>query len=80
MAGIRVIVRAVSIYEKKIGRERVFELESPMTIEEFLDKYLPELREESVRPIVFVNYRFPREGQVLGDGDVVLLVPPFAGG
>lgn len=78
----KVLVKFISIYAEKLGKERVFELRDDATIEDLVDLISRELETAGVKvkPVVFVNYRFVREGQLLNDGDEVLIMPPFAGG
>lgn len=78
----KIRVKFISIYSDIFGKEMVLELRDDATIDDLLDYLRRELSEKGVdvKPIVFVNYRFPREHQVLNDGDEVLVMPPFAGG
>ncbi|MEZ0290319.1 MAG: MoaD/ThiS family protein [Sulfolobales archaeon] len=76
----RVLVKFISIYAEKMGREKILEIDDNTTIEKLREIIVRELGEVSVKPLIFVNYRFPREGQIINDGDEILVVPPFAGG
>ncbi|MEM0378967.1 MAG: MoaD/ThiS family protein [Thermosphaera sp.] len=78
----KIIVKLISIYAEKLGKERIVELEDNATIED-LEKLITKWLGEAgltVKPVLFVNYRFPREKQFLEDGDEILVMPPFAGG
>ncbi|MEM1702256.1 MAG: MoaD/ThiS family protein [Desulfurococcaceae archaeon] len=79
---IRVLVKFISIYAEKLGKERIIELEDNATVEDLLEKLTKEIETTgiSIKPVVFVNYRFTKDKQVLRDGDEVLVMPPFAGG
>jgi len=50
------------------------------TIEDLVEIISRELEEVKTKGIVYVNYRFPREKQVLNNGDEVLVMPLYAGG
>jgi molybdopterin converting factor small subunit len=78
----RVLVKFISIYAEKMGKEKVLELEDSATVEDLVNILSSELEKAGihVKPIVFVNYRFASEKQLLKDGDEVLVMPPFAGG
>ncbi|MEM4966295.1 MAG: MoaD/ThiS family protein [Sulfolobales archaeon] len=76
----RIIIKFISIYAEKMGRERVIEVDDNTTIEDLERMILEELGETRMKPVFFVNYRFPSKGQILRDGDEILVMPPFAGG
>jgi molybdopterin converting factor small subunit len=76
----RVKVKFVSVFAEKLGRERVYELEDNTTVEDLVEIISKELEEVKSKGVVYVNYRFPRERQVLNDGDEVLIMPLYAGG
>jgi molybdopterin converting factor small subunit len=76
----RVKVKFVSVFAEKLGKERVYELEDDATVEDLVEIISRELEEVKSKGVVYVNYRFPRERQVLNDGDEVLIMPLYAGG
>jgi len=76
----RVKVKFVSVFAEKLGKERVYELEDNTTVEDLVEIISRELEEVKSKGVVYVNYRFPRERQVLNDGDEVLIIPLYAGG
>lgn len=78
----RIRLKFISIYTDVFGKEMIVELHDEATIDDLLDLLEKKLKEREidVKPILFVNYRFPKEHQVLNDGDEVLVMPPFAGG
>lgn len=76
----RVKVKFVSVFAEKLGKERVYELEDNTTVEDLVEIISRELEEVKSKGVVYVNYRFPRERQVLNDGDEVLIMPLYAGG
>lgn len=78
----KVKLKFISIYAEKLGKEREVEIHDNTTVEELVEAITKELESIgiNIRPVVFVNYRFAKEGQVLNDGDEVLVMPPFAGG
>lgn len=76
----RVKVKFVSVFAEKLGKERVYELEDNATVEDLVEIISRELEEVKSKGVVYVNYRFPRERQVLNDGDEVLIMPLYAGG
>ncbi len=73
-------VRFVSTFAEKMGKERIYELNDDATIEDLVEIISRELEEVKTKGIVYVNYRFPREKQVLNNGDEVLVMPLYAGG
>jgi len=73
-------VKFVSVFAEKLGKERVYELEDNATVEDLVEIISRELEEVKSKGVVYVNYRFPRERQVLNDGDEVLIMPLYAGG
>lgn len=78
----KVVLKFISIYTDVFGKEMVLELNDDARVRdlvEYIERKLEE-RNVSVKPIVFVNYRFSSEEQLLKDGDEVLVMPPFAGG
>ncbi|MEM4487858.1 MAG: MoaD/ThiS family protein [Desulfurococcaceae archaeon] len=77
---IKVVVNFISIYAEKLGKQRIYELPELTTVEKLIEILSSELHDIKIKPIILVNYRFPKEGQVLNNGDVVLVMPPFAGG
>jgi molybdopterin converting factor small subunit len=76
----RVKVKFVSVFAEKLGKERIYELEDNATVEDLVEIISKELEEVKSKGVVYVNYRFPRERQVLNDGDEVLIMPLYAGG
>jgi molybdopterin converting factor small subunit len=76
----RVVVKFVSIFAEKMGREKIYELRDDATIEDLVEAIAGELEEVKTKGIVYVNYRFPQEKQILREGDEVLVMPLFAGG
>jgi molybdopterin converting factor small subunit len=76
----RVIVKFISVFAEKMGRERVYELNDDATIEDLVEIISKELEEIKSKGVVYVNYRFPKEKQILNDGDEILIMPLFAGG
>jgi molybdopterin converting factor small subunit len=76
----RVKVKFVSVFAEKLGKERVYELEDNATVEDLVEIISRELEDVKSKGVVYVNYRFPRERQVLNDGDEVLIMPLYAGG
>jgi molybdopterin converting factor small subunit len=76
----RVKVKFVSVFAEKLGKERVYELEDDATVEDLVEIISRELEDVKSKGVVYVNYRFPRERQVLNDGDEVLIMPLYAGG
>lgn len=76
----RVKVKFVSVFAEKLGKERVYELEDNATVEDLVEIVSRELEDVKSKGVVYVNYRFPRERQVLNDGDEVLIMPLYAGG
>lgn len=78
----RIRLKFISIYADVFGKELILELEDNMTVENLIEYLARELETRGIKtkPIVFINYRFPRESQILYDGDEVLVMPPFAGG
>jgi molybdopterin converting factor small subunit len=76
----RVIVKFISVFAEKMGRERVYELNDDATIEDLVEIISKELEEIKSKGVVYVNYRFPKERQILNDGDEILIMPLFAGG
>lgn len=78
----KVLVKFISVYAEKLGKEKIYELRDEATVEELIDMIMRDLEMVGVKvkPVVFVNYRFVREGQLLNNGDEVLVMPPFAGG
>lgn len=78
----RIVLKFISIYAEKLGREKLIELEDNVTVRD-LSKLISDMIKGigiETEPLIFVNYRFTREDQVLRDGDEVLVMPPFAGG
>ncbi|MEM1804357.1 MAG: MoaD/ThiS family protein [Desulfurococcaceae archaeon] len=78
----KVLLKFISIYAEKLGKEMIVELDDNATVRDLL-QYLEKLLENAgitIKPVVFVNYRFSDENQVLKNGDEVLVMPPFAGG
>lgn len=73
-------MKFVSVFAEKLGKERVYELEDNATVEDLVEIISRELEEVKSKGVVYVNYRFPRERQVLNDGDEVLIMPLYAGG
>lgn len=76
----RVVVKFVSIFAEKMGKEKIYELRDDATIEDLVEAIAGELEEVKTKGIVYVNYRFPQEKQILREGDEVLVMPLFAGG
>lgn len=76
----KVVVRFVSVFAEKLGKERVVEVDDSTTIEELINVLSKELEEVKTKSVIFVNYKFPKENQPLNDGDVILVMPLFAGG
>lgn len=76
----RVVVKFASIFAEKMGREKIYELRDDATIEDLVEAIASELEEVKTKGIVYVNYRFPQEKQILREGDEVLVMPLFAGG
>ena len=76
----RVRVKFVSVFAERLGKERVYELDENATVEDLVELVSRELEEVRSKGVVYVNYRFPKEGQVLNDGDEVLIMPLYAGG
>jgi molybdopterin converting factor small subunit len=76
----KVIVKFISMFAEKMGRERVYELNDDATIEDLVEIISKELEEIKSKGVVYVNYRFPKERQILNDGDEILIMPLFAGG
>ncbi|NAZ13841.1 MAG: hypothetical protein GU359_06835 [Desulfurococcales archaeon] len=76
----KVIVKFISVFAEKMGRERVYELNDDATIEDLVEIISKELEEIKSKGVVYVNYRFPKERQILNDGDEILIMPLFAGG
>jgi len=76
----RVKVKFISVFAEKMGKERTYELSDEATVEDLVDIISRELEEVKTRGVVYVNYRFPQEKQVLRDGDEVLVMPLYAGG
>jgi molybdopterin converting factor small subunit len=68
------------VFAEKMGRERVYELNDDATIEDLVEIISKELEEIKSKGVVYVNYRFPKERQILNDGDEILIMPLFAGG
>jgi len=62
------------------GEREDYELNDDATIEDLVEIISRELEEVKTKGIVYVNYRFPREKQVLNNGDEVLVMPLYAGG
>lgn len=64
-------------------KEECFELPSLIHVQEAVSKIIethPRLRELKQATRVVINGRMTGENVVLSDGDVVVLVPPIAGG
>ncbi len=76
----RVVVKFISVFAEKMGREKIYELNNNATIEDLIEIISRELEDVKTRGVVYINYRFPKEKQVLNDGDEVLIMPLFAGG
>ncbi|MEM4717575.1 MAG: MoaD/ThiS family protein [Desulfurococcaceae archaeon] len=78
----KVTIKFISIYVDIFGKEIALELDDNARVKDLIDYIERELSERniSIKPIVFVNYRFSSEDQLLRDGDEVLVMPPFAGG
>ncbi|MEM4661373.1 MAG: MoaD/ThiS family protein [Desulfurococcaceae archaeon] len=62
--------------------ERIIKLEDNVTVNDLLEKLTKEIDalDIGIKSVVFVNYRFAKNKQVLRDGDEILIMPPFAGG
>jgi molybdopterin converting factor small subunit len=76
----RVVVKFISTFAERMGKERIYELEDCATVEDLIEVIARELEEVKKVGTYYVNYRFPREKQALRDGDEVLVMPLFAGG
>jgi len=76
----KIIVKFVSVFAEKLGSERIVELDDNATLNDLIKIISRELEDVETKGLVFVNYRFPKEGQRLNDGDVVLIMPVYAGG
>jgi molybdopterin converting factor small subunit len=76
----RIVVKFVSIFAEKMGREKIYELRDDATVEDLVEAIASELEEVKTKGIIYVNYRFPQEKQILREGDEVLVMPLFAGG
>ena len=57
----KVIVKFISVFVEKMGRERVYELNDDATIEDLIEIISKELEEIKSKGVVYVNYRFPKE-------------------
>ncbi|MCC6018548.1 MAG: MoaD/ThiS family protein [Candidatus Verstraetearchaeota archaeon] len=55
-------------------------MEDNATLNDLIEMISHELEDVKTKGLVFVNYRFPEEGRRLNDGDVVLIMPMYAGG
>jgi len=76
----KVIIRFVSVFAEKLGNERIVELDDNATLNDLIKLISRELEDVKTKGLIYVNYRFPEEGQLLNDGDVVLIMPLYAGG
>lgn len=76
----KVIIRFVSVFAEKLGNERIVELDDNATLNDLIKLISRELEDVKTKGLIYVNYRFPEEGQFLNDGDVVLIMPLYAGG
>ncbi|MCC6019536.1 MAG: MoaD/ThiS family protein [Candidatus Verstraetearchaeota archaeon] len=76
----KIIVKFVSVFAEKLGSERIVELDDNATLNDLIEMISHELEDVKTKGLVFVNYRFPEEGRRLNDGDVVLIMPMYAGG
>ena len=69
-----------SIFAEKLGSERIVELDDNATLNDLITLISRELEDVKTKGLIFVNHRFPEKGQYLSDGDVVLIMPMYAGG
>lgn len=76
----KVIIRFVSVFAEKLGSGRIVELDDNATLNDLIKLISRELEDVKTKGLIYVNYRFPEEGQLLNDGDVVLIMPLYAGG
>lgn len=75
-------MKFISIYTEIFGKEVVVELDDNATARDLIE-YISKMIEKTgikIMPIVFINYKFTSESQILNDGDEALVMPPFAGG
>jgi molybdopterin converting factor small subunit len=76
----KVVVKFVSVFAEKLGKQRVYELDDSATLKDLIEVIAHELPDVKAKGVFYVNYRFADENQVLRDGDEVLVMPLFAGG
>lgn len=76
----RVVVKFISVFAEKMGREKVYDLDDSATLKDLVEVIAREIEDVKSKGVFYVNYRFASEDQVLKDGDEILVMPLFAGG
>lgn len=76
----RVIVKFISVFAEKMGKERVYDLDDGATLKDLVEVIAREIEDVKSKGVFYVNYRFADENQILKDGDEILVMPLFAGG
>jgi molybdopterin converting factor small subunit len=76
----RVIVKFISVFAEKMGREKVYDLDDSATLKDLVELIAHEIEDVKSKGVFYVNYRLASENQTLKNGDEILVTPLFAGG
>lgn len=81
---MKIKVKFFALYRQLAGKEEITLQLPPDTIVSKLEAKLledyPRIKNSSLKPLVAVNAEYAGHEQVLKDGDVVAILPPFSGG